>query len=260
MVKKLFLNEIFILSLILLNALIVFVSAFDIDNENLYKTLRYIDFAITLMFVLELVVKVGTFGFKKYISSNWDKLDFVLILLSIPSILLIFEHRFDFSFLLVFRVLRVFKFFRFIKFIPGIDELLEGIGRALKTSLLVILGFTVYLFIISLFSCYLFKESSPEFFGDPLKSIYSIFRVFTVEGWYEIPDAITGNSDLGNRYIINLYFITILITGGILGLSLVNSIFVDAMVSDNNDELIKKVEELDRKIERLLEQNNKQDY
>ena len=32
----------------------------------------------------------------------------------------------------------------------------------------------------------------------------------------------------------------ILITGGIFGLSLVNSIFVDAMVADNNDEIEKK--------------------
>lgn len=46
-----------------------------------------------------------------------------------------------------------------------------------------------------------------------------------------------------------------MITGGIFGLSLVNSIFVDAMVSDNNDELIEKVNELDKKIEKLINKN-----
>lgn len=45
----------------------------------------------------------------------------------------------------------------------------------------------------------------------------------------------------------------ILITGGIFGLSLVNSIFVDAMVQDNNDELEKKVDLLNKKIDRLLD-------
>jgi voltage-gated sodium channel len=39
--------------------------------------------------------------------------------------------------------------------------------------------------------------------------------------------------------------------GGILGLSLVNSVFVDAMVSDNNDELTKEVERLHEKIDAL---------
>lgn len=32
--------------------------------------------------------------------------------------------------------------------------------------------------------------TSADFFSTPLNSIYSVFRLFTVEGWYEIPDAI----------------------------------------------------------------------
>lgn len=40
------------------------------------------------------------------------------------------------------------------------------------------------------------------------------------------------------------------------GLSIVNSIFVDAMVSDNNDALELKVAELEKKIDLLLEKTN----
>ena len=36
-------------------------------------------------------------------------------------------------------------------------------------------------------------------------------------------------------------------------MSLVNSIFVDAMVSDNNDNLERKIEELNKKMDRLLD-------
>jgi voltage-gated sodium channel len=53
-----------------------------------------------------------------------------------------------------------------------------------------------------------------------------------------------------------IYFIFVVLSGGILGLSLVNSIFVDAMVSDNNDELEKKIERLELKIDLLLCANN----
>lgn len=52
-------------------------------------------------------------------------------------------------------------------------------------------------------------------------------------------------------FFSKLYFILILLTGGIFGLSLVNSIFVDAMVSDNNEDLEKKVDELSKEISRL---------
>ena len=53
---------------------------------------------------------------------------------------------------------------------------------------------------------------------------------------------------------VRVYFVLILILGGIIGLSLVNSIFVDAMVSDNNDELEDEVKKLNEKIDLLTEE------
>lgn len=54
-------------------------------------------------------------------------------------------------------------------------------------------------------------------------------------------------------FFVYIYFIFIVLSGGILGLSLVNSIFVDAMISDNNEELEKKIDNLERKIDLLLQ-------
>ena len=140
-----------------------------------------------------------------------------------------------------------------MKFIPKIEELLNGVQRALKASVFILIGFFLYIFIIGVLSFSLFKNLSPEYFTDPLTSLYSTFKIFTVEGWAEIPDSIIQNAT-GSTFFIYLYFIFILLTGGIFGLSLVNSIFVDAMVSDNNDELEKKVDNLNLKLDKLLEQ------
>jgi voltage-gated sodium channel len=108
--------------------------------------------------------------------------------------------------------------------------------------------------VIGVLSFYLYKDLSPNFFGTPLKSLYSVFKVFTIEGWNAIPDSIT--KELGNTGTVatNIYFAFILLTGGIFGLSLVNSIFVDAMVSDNNDELEEKIDRLEKKIDKLLQE------
>jgi voltage-gated sodium channel len=57
--------------------------------------------------------------------------------------------------------------------------------------------------------------------------------------------------------LTKIYFVLILLTGGIFGLSLVNSIFVDAMVSDNNDELENKIDSLEKKIDNLIDNNLK---
>lgn len=250
--KKLLLNNGFIMSLIIINALLIFISGFDLTEQTKYL-INIIDNSITFIFIMELIFKLNHFTPKGYWESNWNKFDFILILLSIPSLLIFLFNinTFDFSFLLVFRIFRVFKSFRFFRFIYGIDHILNGLKRALKASIFIIITFMVFIFIISILSFYIFREASPEMFGNPGIALYTIFKIFTVEGWNEIPEAVNGVSVL-MKVSIYIFSAMVLLFGGIFGLSIVNSIFVDAMVSDNNDELEKKVDELNKKIDLLL--------
>lgn len=258
MIKRLFLNDKFILILILLNSVILFVGAY-FPSESDKQILTVIDNLITTLFIFELIVKCREFGIKGYLKSNWNKLDFVLILLSIPALItFIFNLNFvDFSFLLVFRIMRVFKAFRFLRFIPNIGELVAGIQRALKASVFVLIGFTVYIFIIGVLSFYLFHNSGSEYFSNPMVSLYSTFKIFTIEGWFEIPEQIIRNYSKTASFFTYFYFIFVVLTGGIFGLSIVNSIFVDSMVSDNNDELERKIDNLDSKITEILTKINR---
>ena len=45
----------------------------------------------------------------------------------------------------------------------------------------------------------------------------------------------------------------------IIGLSVVNSIFVDAMVSDNNDDVKLKLDEIEEKVNKLLENTDRKE-
>ncbi len=259
-IEKLFLNDRFILALIFINSITIFIEGFKELGVRPLFLIALADSLITISFAIEASIKIKNFGWKEYISSGWNRLDFFLVVLSLPSIFLILIHSSfqGLSFLLILRISRVFKFLRFFKFIPGVEQLIKGVKRALKASVFVLFGFFVFNFIIAVLSCYLFKDNSPEYFGNPLKSMYTIFRVFTIEGWYEIPDKIALNSNLLDSFLIKSYFIIILIIGGILGLSLVNSIFVDSMVMDNNDDLERKIDELNEKIEILIKKNPEQ--
>ncbi len=200
-----------------------------------------------------MVVKTNENGFSKYISDGWNRLDFILIIISIPSLAVIFytDSAIQLNIFLTLRVFRVFKFFRLIRFFPDSTSLIASIKRAIKASYLVISGFFLLVFIVSLVTCALYKNIAPEYFGNPLDSFYSIFRLFSIEGWYEMPNLIASRSNEFVGSLSKLYFVILLLCGGILGLSLVNSIFVDAMVSDNNDELKNEISRLSDKIELL---------
>src|SRR5690554_1321639 len=139
--QHLFLNDKFILSLIFLNAIIIFFQGFDISQE-LKSYLTQSDNIITIVFILELIAKFRAFGIKGFFRSNWNIFDAVLIILAIPSLILWATNSsfFNLDYLLVLRIARVFKFFRFIRFFPKIDELINGIQQALKASVIVLLG------------------------------------------------------------------------------------------------------------------------
>lgn len=114
--------------------------------------------------------------------------------------------------------------------------------------------------VFGLINCSLFKEADPEHFQTPLHSIYSVFQICTVEGWFEIPNAVSeyyGYSSIAAEFI-RAYFCFILILGGIIGMSFINFIFVDAMVSDNNNELEEEVKAINQKLDILLKEKNKE--
>ena len=78
-----------------------------------------------------------------------------------------------------------------------------------------------------------------------------MFRVCTVEGWYEIPDAIAAATSPTIATLVRIYFSLLLLAGGIIGMSFINSIFVDAMVADNNDDVKAKLDEIEKKIDEI---------
>lgn len=256
MKKNFFTSERVVLLVILLNSVILFLQESGVKSS----TINVIDAACTIFFIIEMTMKHLQLGAKGYWTSTWNKMDGILVVLSIPSLISYFipAHLLDLSILLILRVLRVFRLFRLVHVFPSFGSTMKGLVKALRDSLPIFCGFLILILVVSLFNCAQFKDIAPMFFGTPLDSIYSTFRLCTVEGWYEIPDVLSEGLSPAKVIGVRIYFIFILIAGGIIGLSLVNSIFVDAMVSDNNDALEQEVKRLNNKIDLLTEEICKQ--
>ncbi len=248
--KSFFTNDRIMLALVVVNTITIFVGGY-FDASRLFI---WIDSFFTLLFLTEVIVKVNVYGWKDYWGDRWNKFDFIITVVAIPSLLNLFiETGFATNILLSLRALRVFKSFRLLKFIPNISGLLKGIGVAIKTSFIVCVAFAVLLLIISILSTTIYGKITPDLFGDPGLSLFTIFRLFTGDGWSEIPMAIAENSSELIGRLSRVLFAVLFFTGGILGLSLVNSIFVDALAGDNNEEVLRRIDELEKKIDKLGE-------
>lgn len=233
-----------VMFVILLNSFILFLGAFP-DLRPFYKEhLFIIDYICTAFFVVEAIIKIRLRSWDGYWASGWNKFDFIIVLASAPMLLSPFLNTGDFAVILILRVGRLLRFFKLARFIPNQEKLWSGIKRALAASVGFLITLCLYNFILAIGAAYLFADINPEHFGNPLISVYSMFKVFTVEGWYEIPDAIAERSTPFMGLVARCYFIFTVLTGGIIGLSLANAVFVDEMVMDNTDTIENKIDKL----------------
>lgn len=248
-VRRFFMNDNVMLVLVLINTGIIFVSGFIPNQES---TLVIIDSFFTLLFFIEAMVKIQVKGFAGYWSDSWNRFDFILVLLALPSCVNIFGEVIPgTNVVLSLRTLRAFKAFKMLRFIPNVENLLKGIKLAFKASYMVTIGMIILLLVFSIITTFLFGNAAPQYFGNPALSVYSIFRLFTIEGWYEMPEAIAVNGGTVMAVFARIYFSILLFLGGIIGMSLVNSIFVDAMAADNNDEVLNKLSQLEMKLDQI---------
>ena len=257
--EKTLLNDHVVLVVILINSVVIYL----IESGISHPLLSILDIACIVIFLLEMIAKQVCFGARNYWRDGWNKLDGVLVFLSLPSLVVPFLDvtTYNFSTILILRLLRVIRFLRVFHFFPNIAQIGAGLKRALRDSGVVLFGFGVLLVLFGLINCSLYREVVPEYFATPLRSIYSVFRVFTVEGWYEIPDAVAAATSPLVGKITRFYFCCLLAAFGILGLSFINSVFVDAMVADNNDDLkvqLDRMEKQQTRLEKEIKELNEQ--
>jgi voltage-gated sodium channel len=272
MLKHIFTSEKNMMIAILANAIVIFLLYFpqiEIGQPAFYKVLNIIDHLFIIVFLLEAIIKISVFKPKAYFSNNWNIFDFIIVVVSLPSFLnfLPLFSAVNTSSLKLLRLFRLTRLLRFLRFVPRMDSIVRGLGRALKASVFVLMALVFFNLLLALFTCHFYGKLVPEYFGDPLISSYYIFQMFTIEGWNEIPTVIAEAAEqqgLAHYSAIagatRVYFIFVVLTGGIFGMSLANAVFVDEMTSDNTQLVEEKMDFLQEQvaeIKRMLENQNK---
>lgn len=204
-----------------------------------------LDVACVAFFLVEVVIKLRRQGRSGYFARWGNRFDFAVTLISAPALLHFWIELPEMGAFLALRIARLLRLLRNLHFIPNRARLIAGVGRAMRASVGVFLALLIVNLILSLGATFLFGSAAPEYFGNPVLSIYSLFKIFTVEGWYEVPDLLAERAaDPLLAMFARAYFVMCVIVGGILGLSLLNAVFIDEMTSDNADALERKVDAL----------------
>lgn len=243
-------SEPVVLAIISLNGFSLFLDAFPQIHEQYGLLFLWLDLGFLLYFVAEILIKIRHWGsFRKYCADPWNIFDFVVVTLSMPAVFSLFfpvgaENAMLFT---IMRLARLLRLIRPLRLVPDGEKILRGVVRALRASVGVFLILIFLNLILSLAATLLFGgiPEAQEFFGNPFYSMYSLMKIFTIEGWYEIPE-ILAERGVSDDYLLGLriYVVSAVLICGIFGLSIANAVFVDTLVADNSDDLEQKVDDL----------------
>tara|TARA_Y100001935_G_C17311760_1_gene517132 strand:+ start:19706 stop:20533 length:828 start_codon:yes stop_codon:yes gene_type:complete len=171
--------EFFVISIIILSALVIGVKTHDIPHLAI-EVLIALDIFITFFFLAEIIIRMIAEGsLRKFFTQGWNIFDFSIVLLSLIPLQ-------DSEMALLGRLLRVFRVLRLISFIPELRILVEAFLAAIPRmgyiALLMFIVFYIYAAMGSMF----FSQVNEDLWGNISISMLTLFRVATFEDWTDV--------------------------------------------------------------------------
>jgi voltage-gated sodium channel len=214
----------FIIVVILINAAILGFMATDVTPET-YHLLHIADMVCLAIFVGELLLKFTVMRLNMF-KDPWNIFDLIVVGIALlPAS----------GPLSVLRALRVLRLMRLVTVIPSMRRVVSGMFAAIPGGASVAAVLLVMYYVASIIGVTLFRDVSPQHFGDLGTTFFTLFKMMTLEGWPDIADDV-----LAKRPNAWIFFVVFIIFTTFTTLNLLFGIIVDAMNTTREEEEAKE--------------------
>ena len=213
--NKLF--EIFVISVILLSAVLVGVRTYPVGQTYL-PLLNALDYLVTLFFLVEILIRMAAErGLRAFFSKGWNVFDFLVVAVSLVPLSWA-------GTVLVARLLRVFRVLRLVSFIPELRVLVNALVKSLPRLFYVAVMMFVIFYIYGAVGSLLFGRINQTLWGDIGVAMLTLFRVATFEDWTDVM------YETMTVYPVSwLYYVTFIFLAAFVFLNMVIGIILDVM-------------------------------
>uniref|UniRef100_A0A8B9RC21 Calcium channel, voltage-dependent, T type, alpha 1H subunit b n=1 Tax=Astyanax mexicanus TaxID=7994 RepID=A0A8B9RC21_ASTMX len=249
--------DLFITVIIGINVLTMSMEHYN-QPKRLEEALKYFNYGFTVIFVIESVLKLVAFGFRRFFKERWNQLDLAIVLLSVMGITL---EEIDLNASLpinptiirIMRVLRIARVLKLLKMATGMRSLLDTVVQALpqvgNLGLLFMLLFFIYAALgVELFGKLECSEENPceglsrhatfENFG---MAFLTLFRVSTGDNWNGIMKDTLRECKSGDRclsylpLVSPLYFVTFVLVAQFVLVNVVVAVLMKHLEESNKE-------------------------
>ncbi|WP_206020027.1 ion transporter [Pseudomaricurvus alkylphenolicus] len=171
--------ELFVIGIIVFSALVIGVKTYPLP-ETLVQVVGVLDWMITLIFLVEIVIRfLGEPEKKRFFRSGWNVFDTLIVVVSLIPIE-------DTEMALIGRLIRIFRVLRMVSIIPELRMLLNSLLKALPQLGYVMLMMFIIFYIYAAIGSTFFASINSELWGDIALSLLTLFRVMTFEDWTDV--------------------------------------------------------------------------
>lgn len=188
-------------TVIIASALLLGAKTFEISPAT-ERLLEWLDFGITVFFVLEIGVRfLACQEKRRFFADPWNLFDTIIVgvsLMPVPSG----------DQALIARLIRVFRVLRMVSIIPELRILLNSLIKALPQLGYVLLLMFIIFYIYAAVGTTLFEQVNPVLWGDIAVSLLTLFRVMTFEDWTDVMYETMAVYPLSWAYYLSFIFFT----------------------------------------------------
>src|SRR6056297_2700906 len=235
-----------IIGVIVFNAIILGMETSDTLMASWGPLILALDRACLAIFVIEIALKLYAYGLR-FFRSGWNLFDFVIVGIALVPV----AHG-----LSVLRALRILRVLRVISVAPSLRRVVEGFVTALPGMGSVFLLMTIIFYIGAVIATKLFAASFPQWFGTLPQSGYTLFQIMTLESWsMGIVRPVMEVYAYAWAFFVPFIMVTTFAVVNLLVGLIVNSMQdahaeeANAATSDYRDEVLAKLQAIERKLE-----------
>ncbi len=216
----------FITGVILLQAIVLALETFP-EFKDYISLFEYINVFVLSIFIIEAILKMGAlYPYPyNYFKNGWNILDFSIIVLSLLPL--------TGGFTTVARLIRLLRVTRLTNRSKEMSIMVMTIIKSLPSMINIFLLLSLLFFIYGIAGYHLFHTIDSEHWGTLPKSVITLFKILTLEGWVEIMAPVTDVNSLNGIFFVSFI---------IIGTFIVINIFV-AIIVKKSEEAYKHIQQ-----------------
>lgn len=209
------------------------------SSQATMDAFQYIEYALTCIFFVELLINMYGSFLKPFWKSPWNVFDFLVVCISVLAIVVPGLPAMN-----ALRLFRAFRVMRLFKRIGSMRLILAGISNSITAVLTPLFLLIMVMGVWSIMGVSFFAEDFPALYGDFSKAMLTNFQITTYDQW---ASGVARPVILKKGGAYSIYFLSYLFVSSIVIMNVIVAVLLDkylagSMETDEEDDAVVKAQ------------------